>query len=86
MKTFFNTAIAASIILFTIISESCGQYSINYKVAEIPWEEGPGNHRAILQVDEPADAVRLQMTWRRHDKNPEWKRFVIVYSPSKPLA
>jgi len=72
MKLFINTVIAASIILFTIILESCGQHSINYEVAEKPWNEGPGNHRAVLQIDEPVDAVRLQMTWRRHDRNPEW--------------
>ena len=82
MKLFINTVIAVSIILFTIILESCGQHSINYEVAEKPWNEGPGNHRAVLQIDEPVDAVRLQMTWRRHDRNPEWKRFVIVNASS----
>ncbi|MCK5103134.1 MAG: hypothetical protein KAR17_09970, partial [Cyclobacteriaceae bacterium] len=82
MKTFFNTVIVSSIILFTIISESYSQPLINYKIAENPWEAGLGNHRAILQIDQPLDAAHLQLTWRRHDSKPEWKKFIIIHANS----
>jgi len=53
-----------------------------YTVANIPWEEWKGNHRAELIVEKPADAVVLDLEWRRHDKNPELKRFIIVHEES----
>ena len=30
-----------------------------YAVAETPWNEALGNHRAVLAVDAPAEAVKL---------------------------
>ena len=42
------------------------------------WEEQLGNHRAVLQVDNPADAVLVDILWRRHDRNPEDKKFIIL--------
>lgn len=82
MKQFYFSIIIIFLILFTIISKSRGQKLINYQVSKNPWEAGLGNHRAVLQIDKPADAVHLQLTWRRHDRNPEWKRFIIIHIPS----
>ena len=33
----------------------------------------------IFKIDEPADAVHLNLEWRRHDRKPEWKKFIIVH-------
>ena len=49
-----------------------------YAVAETPWNEALGNHRAVLAVDAPAEAVKLSFDWRRPDKEVENRRFLIV--------
>jgi hypothetical protein len=66
-----------STILIVLISCS-SEKKHNYSNPEKPWNEALGNHRAVLQVDKPADAVKLGLVWRRHDKNPEEKKFIIV--------
>lgn len=48
-----------------------------YGVAEKPWDEELGNHRAVLRLPK-AQSVRLDLTWRRHDANPEAKQFIII--------
>ena len=43
------------------------------------WEpDSTGNHRAVVRVATPADAVRVHLDWRRRDRNPEEKRVVVV--------
>lgn len=43
------------------------------------WEEdGRGNHRALVEVKEKADAVWVHIPWRRRDPNPQEKA-VIIY-------
>jgi hypothetical protein len=37
-----------------------------------------GNHRALVRVEEPADAVRVHIPWRRPDTQPEAKEIVVV--------
>lgn len=37
-----------------------------------------GNHRAIVSVDKPADAVLATIDWRRRDLNPEAKNLIVV--------
>ena len=49
-----------------------------YAVAETPWNEALGNHRAVLAVDAPAEVVKLSFDWRRPDKEVENRRFLIV--------
>jgi hypothetical protein len=48
-----------------------------YSSPETFWEESLGNHRAVLQVDNPAEAVAVNIYWRRHDRYPERKKFII---------
>ncbi len=48
-----------------------------YLSPETPWAESLGNHRAVLQVDNPAEAVSIDILWRRHDNRPERKKFII---------
>jgi hypothetical protein len=49
-----------------------------YSVPKSPWPETFGNHRAVLEIAKPADVVSLDLLWRRHDRSPDKKRFVIV--------
>ena len=37
-----------------------------------------GNHRVVLSVDKPADAVRADIQWRRRDLDPEAKDIIVV--------
>lgn len=37
-----------------------------------------GNHRVIVSVDKPADAVLATIDWRRRDPNPEAKNLIVV--------
>lgn len=57
-------------------ADSKVSYSVP-KSSEV-WNETFGNHRAVLTVDKAADAVELDMLWRRHDANPEKRQFLIV--------
>ncbi len=52
---------------------------VPYEVA--PWqEEGRGNHRAVVEVTQPADAVRVRIPWRRRDPFPERKAILVFDS------
>lgn len=37
-----------------------------------------GNHRIVVSVDKPADAVLATLEWRRRDLNPEGKNLIVV--------
>ncbi|RLD36628.1 MAG: hypothetical protein DRI73_00340 [Bacteroidetes bacterium] len=65
-----------------MIFGSCTQDKIEYEVAENPWDESLGNHRAVLKIDKAANAVILDINWRRHDRNPERKQFIIIHKES----
>ncbi|NOY81392.1 MAG: hypothetical protein GXP31_10360 [Kiritimatiellaeota bacterium] len=43
-----------------------------YDVGQWP-EPGRGNHRVLVRVEKPADAVRVHIPWRRRDPHPERK-------------
>ena len=40
-------------------------------------EKGLGNHRALVRVEERADAVRAHIPWRRRDRQPETKGVLV---------
>ena len=43
------------------------------------WDEDLyGNHRAVIQVHDDADAVWVHISWRRRDKNPEKKAAILI--------
>ena len=45
-----------------------------------------GNHRFVLRVAEPADAVWAHIEWRRRDQNPDAKELIVVDGRTgKPL-
>lgn len=37
-----------------------------------------GNHRVVVSVEKPADAVLATIEWRRRDQNPEDKNLIVV--------
>jgi hypothetical protein len=53
---------------------------VPYGVPKEPWEESLGNHRAVVRVEQKADAVRVKIPWRRRDHDPERKQIIVVDS------
>lgn len=49
-----------------------------YHVAETPWNEALGNHRAVLDVPVPGNAVYMSFDWRRPDKDVDARRLLVV--------
>jgi hypothetical protein len=55
-----------------------------FRTQEVPYGTGSwdadlhGNHRAVIQVNENADAVWLHVPWRRRDADPEKKEAVLI--------
>ena len=46
------------------------------------WTEGDrGNHRAVVEVSDAAEAAKVVIPWRRRDRHPE-RKAVLVYAPS----
>jgi len=70
--------LTAGIICFSLIARS----QINYTLPSEPWNESFGNHRAIIEVKTCGDAVGLEFLWRRHDKDPGSRRFIIIEATS----
>jgi hypothetical protein len=56
--------------------ETPGTETVPYGVASWPVELG--NHRAVVQVDRPAEAIFVELPWRRRDPEPE-KKAVLVF-------
>ncbi len=82
LKAFFITGPWFIVFTFAIVVVGHTQQLIEYKTTENPWAESLGNHRAVLQVDQLSDAVLLNLPWRRHDRNSESKKFVIIHENS----
>lgn len=51
-----------------------------YGVPSEPWEESFGNHRAVLQIEKPAQIANLDFQWRRPDKDAGHRRFLIIHA------
>jgi hypothetical protein len=51
---------------------------IKYSVPKDPWSEFFGNHRAVIKVDKPSDAVFIDFLWRRHDASTDKHRMLII--------
>jgi len=49
-----------------------------YSVPKSLWPESFGNHRAVITISKPTEVATLDILWRRHDPNPQNKRFIIV--------
>ncbi|MBM3500905.1 MAG: hypothetical protein FJX74_19780, partial [Armatimonadetes bacterium] len=53
-----------------------GAQTMDYGIGS--WKtEGLGNHRAVVEVAGPAEAVRVHLPWRRRDPQPERKAVIV---------
>ena len=61
-------------------TSACGLCAdaLPYAVADKPWPQPLGNHRAVVRVAAKADAVRVHLPWRRPDKAPGRKNVLVV--------
>ena len=66
----------------TLLNSCSPPSTLQYTVTKNPWEESLGNHRAVLKVESIADAIKMDITWRRHDPNPEQRKFIIIEATS----
>lgn len=57
-------------------NKPCDTY--RYEVPQTSWEESFGNHRAVLQVNNPAQIISLDFTWRRPDKDVDQSQLLII--------
>ena len=55
---------------------------VPYAVAKEPWAEGLGHHRAVVRVEQKADAVLARIPWRRRDHDPERKDIIVMDAAS----
>ena len=56
-------------------------YGLGHWVAD-----STGNHRAVVRVAAPAEAVRVHILWRRRDPDPEKKRVVVTTADDVRIA
>lgn len=73
-----NRIICLTLLLFVSIASKAQLTPIPYSVPKEGWSESLGNHRALIKIDKPSDAVRIDFLWRRHDLSPEKRRMQIV--------
>ncbi|MCX7599162.1 MAG: DUF6067 family protein [Armatimonadetes bacterium] len=60
-----------------LLAAAASAGEVRYGIGQWP-ERGHGNHRAVLRVSEPAQAVCAHIEWRRRDRNHE-KKAVLVF-------
>ncbi len=71
---------AAALLAVTGAGSAFALDEAPYGVASQPWDEGLGNHRAVVRVEQPADAVLVKIPWRRRDRDPDRKQIILVDS------
>ena len=78
-------ALLLSLIIIASLTRCQNSNELQFTVADQSWEPGLGNHRAIMQIKNPSEVVRLQVDWRRRDRSPESRRFMIIHSNTNDL-
>lgn len=69
----------AAVLIVLLCAAVCGaQEDIPRGVGSWP-ADGLGNHRAVVRVEEPSDAVWVHITWRRRDDAQD-NNIVIIYA------
>lgn len=78
--------------LLLLLNSFCQSSSSDYTIEPVlpygtgSWDsEQLGNHRVVLYVNSPTDAVRVHIPWRRRDKHPEQKRIILVDTTGKQI-
>lgn len=82
LRIHFCIAATLTALLTALLPVAAQPRMYPYAVAEKPWYEGMGNHRAVIEVKESAQAVELQLEWRRGDEAEIQKRFLIIHAES----
>ncbi len=52
--------------------------SFNWTTPEQAWPESFGSQRAVLEIGKAVPCAEISLTWRRHDRNPDKRRFLII--------
>lgn len=78
MKNILIGCTLLSCIYVSASQTNIGEEKYEYGTVTVPWAESFGNHRAVLEVPKAASVVSLDMEWRRPDKSPENRRFLLV--------
>jgi hypothetical protein len=55
------------VMVLLLAAAAAPAQEVPYGVAETPWNDELGNHRALVRVEGAAPAVRVHLPWRRHD-------------------
>ncbi|MDD4698100.1 MAG: DUF6067 family protein [Fermentimonas sp.] len=67
-----------SLTLSLLFSFANAQQNYKYSVAEYPWNESLGNHRAVINVEKSSEVVSLKFEWRRHDADVAERSLIII--------
>lgn len=87
MNNRFKRIFRVLAVLFVVVLAACTTPKHpQYSVVAVPWTESLGNHRAVIEVDKPSDAVALDLLWRRHDLNPDKRRFIVTDAAGDTVA
>ena len=74
------------LLLLSMLIVSCEKKNELYGVTDEPWNPSLGNHRALIQVENEAQAAYLDLEWRRHDRHPENRKLIIVSQAGDTVA
>jgi hypothetical protein len=82
MKNSFQLLLILSyLIAWNPLMGSSAVYPVaSYSVPDSPWPESFGNHRAVMEINEKCEVAVIDIPWRRHDRDPQNRRFIIVES------
>ncbi|MGQ9610882.1 MAG: glycoside hydrolase domain-containing protein [bacterium] len=53
---------------------------VPFSVANIPWKQELGNHRACIRIKEKSNATLVHIPWRRRDLCPQDKNIIVIDS------
>jgi hypothetical protein len=81
-RHYLGLAIATVLLVVTCAGTALALDEATYGVAREPWEAGLGNHRAVVHVEQKAEAVVVKIPWRRRDHDPERKQILVVDAAS----
>jgi hypothetical protein len=77
-KKYMKLSLTFIFLLLSLIAVCEKNPAPLYSVPESPWPESFGNHRAVIEISKKTDVAILDILWRRHDPDPQKKRFIIV--------
>ena len=81
-QRFAAITITVLMVPLLMLASGCSDDPDVFTVSDAPWPESFGNHRAVVQVIGKAEAVRLDLPWRRHDPDPQDRMLVMVSAAS----